>query len=347
MKHRLYSKMWFRVSLTIFLIMLITLSIMATGLMLVMHMDPGQPVKKIPLVSAVILLLISMIFGSATSLVCAKSFLEPIIRFSDAAREVAKGNFAVRLGENEAVDEIREFAHNFNTMLRALSNTEILRNDFIVNVSHEFKTPIAAIEGYATLLTDGSLSESERAEYAQMILESAKQLSSMSGNILTLSKLENQEALLERKPFRLDEQLRQAVLMLESEWSAKRLDMQIELEKVTYNGSESLLMQVWMNMIGNAIKFTPDSGRVEIRLNRTESGALVEISDTGCGMDETVRRHIWGKFYQGDTSHKSEGNGLGLALVKRILELFGGGVTVKSTVGAGSTFAVTLPKGDL
>lgn len=201
---------------------------------------------------------------------------------------------------------------------------ETLRNDFIVNVSHEFKTPIAAIEGYATLMQDQELSPEERADYSRLIIESTRQLSSLSSNILKLSKLENQEIVGGKKEFALDEQLRQALLLLEAQWNDKGINLELTLEPVVYYGNEELLMQVWLNLLSNAIKFTDNGGEVAVSLLSAEDAVTVRIADSGTGMTEEVMKRIFEKFYQGDKSRSAEGNGLGLPLVRRIVELSGG-----------------------
>lgn len=285
---------------------------------------------------------VSLVISTGLSLFVAKVILTPITEFSKASNEVAKGNFNIRLEEKSRIREISDLTKNFNTMIQELSSIETLRTDFVVNVSHEFKTPIAAIEGYAMLLRDKHLSESERDEYTKMIIESSRQLSALSGNILALSKLENQEAVPDEKAYRLDEQIRQAILLLEPEWSSKNLDMQIDLNKTTFYGSEHLLMQVWMNLIGNAIKFTPENGTIEITLYSENENTIIRISDTGCGMTDQVINHIFDKFYQGDTARKADGNGLGLSLAKKILDLCKAKIEVKSTPTKGSIFTVIL-----
>jgi Signal transduction histidine kinase len=291
----------------------------------------------------VFLSLVSLVIGTTMSSFVAKKILKPITTVSKASSEIAKGNFEVRLPEGRKIKEIQELSRNFNIMAQELSSIETLRNDFVVNVSHEFKTPIAAIEGYATLLQDSSLSESERDDYVQMIIDSSRQLATLSGNILALSRLEAQEIMLERKVHRIDEQIRQAILLLESQWSAKRLDLHIDMPSTTYCGNERLLMQVWMNIINNAIKFTPEEGKIYIRLSSDEKAAIVSVSDSGCGIEEAKLKRIFDKFYQGDSARKSEGNGLGLTLSKRIAELCGGEIRVRSEVGKGSIFTVVLP----
>lgn len=298
---------------------------------------------KTHFVPILFMMLFSLVTGYIITMYVGKKILSPITDFSNAAKEIAKGNFNIDLNESHRVREISEVAHHFNIMVQELQSIETLRNDFVVNVSHEFKTPIAAIEGYATLLQDKTITKEEHDEYTGMIVNSARQLSTLSGNILKISKLENQEMITDKGEYRLDEQVRQALLLLESIWTPKQLTLNIELQKCMYHGNEELMMQVWLNLLGNAIKFTPEGGEISVSLTATEHCIAVIISDTGIGMTKSVRKHIFEKFYQGDHARNAEGNGLGLPLVYRIINLCGGTIEVKSELGVGSTFTVKLP----
>ncbi|AOZ94816.1 histidine kinase [Paenibacillus crassostreae] len=291
----------------------------------------------------VIIMLFSLVTGTIITMFVGKRILSPITGFSNAAKEIAKGNFDIYLPESHRVREINEVAHHFNIMVQELRSIETLRNDFVVNVSHEFKTPIAAIEGYATLLQEKNITEQEHNEYTKMIVDGARQLSTLSGNILKISKLENQEVITEKKEYRLDEQIRQSLLLLESLWSPKQLNLNIELDNVLYYGNEELMMQVWLNLLANAIKFTDEEGEISVSLRSDPNGIEAIISDNGIGMTKSVRKHIFEKFYQGDNARNSEGNGLGLPLVYRIINLCGGSIEVISELDQGSTFTVKLP----
>ena len=343
MKNRYNSTLWIYFAFIVFGIMLATAFIMTFLVYLLFQMGLLNQHNRNPLAPIVFLLFISVIIGTSISLFVAKKILKPITNFSNATDEVAKGNFDIEINESSPIKEIRDLSKNFNIMVHELSSIETLRNDFIVNVSHEFKTPIATIEGYATLLQGNSLSDDEYKEYTQMIIHSARQLNTLSGNILSLSKLENQELIMEKDLYRLDEQIRHAVLMLESEWSLKDIDFQIDLVKTEFCGNEGLLLQVWLNLIGNAIKFTANGGTIYISLSKENSSIVFTIADTGIGIDNEIINHIFDKFYQGDTTRKTEGNGLGLALVKRIIDLSKGSITVNSCLDKGTTFCVNLP----
>lgn len=285
----------------------------------------------------------SLLIGTMLALFVGKLIIKPIQNMSNAFGELSKGNFDVRVPDNEKLAEINEMAKGFNSMAYDLSHIETLRNDFVVNVSHEFKTPIASIEGYATLLQDSCLSDEKKDRYIEKIIDNSQRLSNLLTNVLALSKLENQETVFNKNEYRLDEQLRRAVLLLENKWSEKNIEFDIDLPKCMYYGNEPLLEQVWYNLIDNAIKYSENNGKIAISLAYDNSQVSVSISDNGCGMSDEIQKHIFEKFYQGDSSRKSEGNGLGLALVKRIINLCGGEISVQSQTDLGAEFKVTLP----
>jgi len=228
--------------------------------------------------------------------------------------------------------------------VRELDGIELFRNDFINNFSHEFKTPIISIRGFAKELQYGDPDPAQRQEYAKIIAEEADRLAKLSTNVLELSKLENQQIITNRTKFYLDEQLRQCILLHESEWSRKNIEIIPELAEVRIESNEEILSHVWMNLIHNAIKFTSENGTVTVTLTAGETHATVRISDTGIGMSEEVRAHVFEKFYQGDASHHRSGYGIGLTMAHRAATLCGGTITVESTPGVGSTFTVVLPR---
>lgn len=281
--------------------------------------------------------------GALISLFVGKMLLTPITHLVNATKEVARGDFSIRLSQRTPIAEVSEMYGNFNRMVQELGGIETLRNDFVVNVSHEFKTPLTSIEGYATLLQNDSLSDEDRREYSRLIIESTKKLSNLTSNILQLSKLETQEIAPKRHSFLLDEQIRQALLLLEPQWSKKQLELDIEMPTVRFFGSEELLFQVWLNILSNAVKFTPNGGKITVGMELSANSVSVKISDTGCGISEDIQKHIFEKFYQGDSARAVEGNGLGLALVYKIVSLCAGDVRVESEPGNGATFTVSLP----
>lgn len=285
----------------------------------------------------------SVFVGTLLSKFAGRQPLSAITAMSEAAKEVAKGNFNISLSEDCPVEELQDMAHNFNLMAKELAGTELLRTDFVENVSHEFKTPLSAIEGYATLLQRRDLSVEKRREYTGKILYNTRRLSALSSNILLLSRLENQEIGIQKELFCLDEQLREVVLAQEAGWTAKELELEIDLEAVDYRGSKDLLVHVWQNILSNAVKFAPQGGIIRLLLRREGGQILVCIADNGPGMSEEVRQRVFEKFYQGDASRSSQGNGLGLALSKRIIDLHDGEISVSTKEGKGTTFTVSLP----
>lgn len=289
------------------------------------------------------LIIFCVIMGSVVTLIMGKIFFSPITRLGRAMQKVAAGDFHIRLEAKHSTHEVKDIYKNFNLMVEELGTTETLQTDFVSNVSHEFKTPINAIEGYAMLLQGCSHESEEQQEYIEKILHNTKRLSELVGNILLLSKVDNYAIETKKEMFRVDEQIRQALLLLEQKWVEKEIEFDIELDNVTWLGNESLLLHVWSNLMDNAIKFSERSGLIRMRLAQQEKEVVFVIEDCGPGIAETEKRHIFNKFYQGDSSHKQEGNGLGLALVKQILENCGGSIEADSTYKSGSRFVVKLP----
>jgi signal transduction histidine kinase len=309
---------------------------------ILIRLYPNNTIFKI-VGSRVWFTLLSLIMiGALLIALFVKRVVDPILKLNWATQEVAKGNFDLQL-DYQSDDEVGQLTENFNKMTRELKSIEYLRKDFVTNVSHEFKTPIASIQGFAKLLQKGNLSAEEKQEYTGIIVEETTRLSNLSSNILKMSKLENQEIVEKKNEFSLDEQIRKSILLLEHEWSKKNIELDIELDKVDYLGDEELLEQVWLNILGNAIKFSPANSQIAIRLGQTPSAIQVKITDYGPGMNEETRSRIFEKFYQGDKNHSYEGSGLGLSLVKRILDLYGGKIHVESILHEGSTFTVELP----
>lgn len=289
------------------------------------------------------LFLAGIVLGFLLTFILGHWIFLPITRLSNAMRLVAGGNFQIRLKEQHQFREIEDIYANFNRMTGELAATEILQTDFVSSVSHEFKTPINAIEGYATLLQGYSEELPEDVvPYVDKILFNTGRLSKLVGNILLLSKVENQAIGRQVTTFRLDEQIRQAILQLEPEWEGKDIWLDVEMETLSYTGSEGLLYHVWTNLIGNAIKFSPQGGRVRLLLYQQDEEILFQVEDQGPGIPEKDKAHIFDKFYQGDSSHKQEGNGVGLALVKRILSTEGGWIMVENLPEGGCRFTAAL-----
>lgn len=289
-----------------------------------------------------LVLVFCLIIGAIVTIFFSKWFFDPIKKLRSAMGKVADGDFSVRLQTKSSSKEIQEVYSGFNLMAHELTSTEILQSDFVSNVSHEFKTPINAIEGYTTLLQGCDNLDEEHQQYVEKILFNTKRLSRLVGNILLLSKIENQEIQTHQITFRLDEQIRQSVVALESTWTAKDLELDVDLEDITYTGNESLMHHVWDNLIGNAIKFNPQCGLLKISLKKDESYIIFTVTDSGPGLSEESMKHLFDKFYQADTTRREEGNGLGLALVKRILTIVGGDISAENLAEYGCTFTVKL-----
>ena len=295
---------------------------------------------NIPLV--VELLFVCGLVGIFVTNQLSKFFFDPIKKLRKAMDEVAQGDFSVRLEGSSRSKEIMDIYAGFNLMAHELCATEILQTDFLSNVSHEFKTPINAIEGYSTLLQDSDNLNDDQRQYIEKILFNSQRLSSLVGSILLLSKLENQQIQTNQTNYRLDEQIRQSVVALQPSWESKEIDLDVELDRVDYLGCEPMMRHVWDNLISNAIKFSPYGGVVKIRLFNHGQSLDFFVEDQGEGVAEEAKKHIFDKFYQGDSSHKHEGNGLGLALVKRILTIEKGQVAVENLPHRGCRFTVTL-----
>ncbi|MCR3757519.1 HAMP domain-containing histidine kinase [Clostridium felsineum] len=342
LKHKHSYKLWFYFAFIIFTTMFLSFLGVVFIIYALNTFGHTTLFNSNPLYPLFTLLLISMLISTIVLLFVGRKILTPIIKLSTALNEVSKGNFNVRIPNNHFIKEITLMTNNFNLMVQELSSIETLRNDFIANVSHEFKTPLSSIEGYAALLQDKSLSEIEHDEYTKMIIESTRQLSTLSSNILKISKLENQEIIIKKTTYRLDEQIRHALLFFENKWNEKNINLDIELNSIIFYGNEDLLMQIWINIISNAIKFTPQNGTICITLNQLSDWVEIKISDTGIGMSIDTQKHIFDKFYQNDKDRSVQGNGLGLTLVKKILELCNGQISVESEPGKGTTFIIKL-----
>ena len=271
-------------------------------------------------------------------------FLKPIENLSESMKKVSGGDFSIRLNENSKIKEIGELNRSFNAMTDELGQTEVLQSDFVSNVSHEIKTPLNAIEGYATLLQDPDCTEEEKRRYTEKILFNTRRLSELVGNVLIISKLESGAVDINESTFRLDEQIRESLMLLEAKWVEKDIEFDVELDEIIFTGDKNLLLHVWNNLIGNAVKFSPREGLVTLRLDDLPDRVIFSISDCGPGIGETAKKHIFDKFYQEDNSHKQEGNGLGLSLVKRIIDMSNGKIEVENLPESGCKFTVTLKK---
>lgn len=302
-------------------------------------------IEVVPMLLPLIMLCACIIIGSILSAMLSGVLLRPLNDLKEGLLKVSKGDFSVRL-EQSGNSELSHIQENFNIMVKELGSTELFRNDFINDFSHEFKTPMVSVYGFAKQLKKGGLTKEQEQEYIDIIINESQRLINMSSNILMLSKLENQEIITDKKEFSLDEELRRCVLQLQDQWGEKNQEVIPDLCEITYYGNSEMLKQVWLNVIGNAIKYTPEGGTIEVKLDinpKNEQEVRVRITDNGIGMDKVTTERIFEKFYQGDSSHATGGNGLGLAMVKRIVELCGGRIRVKSEPDKGTQFTVYLP----
>lgn len=290
---------------------------------------------------------ISLIVGTGLAILAGRIPLRPINYLIAQMNRLAAGDFQARVHFSRRIDLVPAFLQveeSFNKMAEELGDTEMLRQDFINNFSHEFKTPIVSIAGFAKLLQRADLDDDQRREYIDAIVEESRRLSDMATNVLKLTKVENQAILTGVSRYNLSEQLRSAVLLLEDQWTAKHLELDMEFPEVSITANEDMLREVWINLVQNAVKYSPDYGPLQVRVEDGESAVRVRVANSGEIAPEHLGR-IFQKFYQADRSHFSAGNGVGLAIVKRIVELHGGTVSAESTGGA-VIFTVELPKGE-
>ncbi len=286
----------------------------------------------------------AVIISTLFSIPATRYFVIPIKNLAKATEKVKNGDFSVRVEERDTSNELQSLVSGFNGMVEELGNIQLLRKDFISNFSHEFKTPINSIKGFANeLLVDENLNETQRREYLQIIADESARLADMAANVLLLTDLEHTSAPVKSERFLLDEQLRRCMVLLEKQWSEKNIELDVELDEVYYVSDEDMLSHLWINLFSNAIKFSPRGGKVSLRCQQHSDCITVSISDEGQGIPAEKISKIFERFYQADVSHKSEGYGLGLSLCKRITELCGGSIDVKSELGKGSVFTVTLP----
>ena len=344
---KLIERIIFRISF--FMIFALTVSnVLAGGIMMILYLTPLKDSLGItPLTLTIIVLVFSYLSSATLSIVINRNVFTPLRKLTRLTEQVAKGNYDVSVDGITNIftekSDLGNLVNAFEDMTHELSSTEIFRNDFIHNFSHEFKTPIISIRGFARQLYKGNLTPEQQNEFAKIIMDESEHLANMSSNVLLLSKLESQEIVSDKEVFSLDEQLRTCMLMMEEQWSEKNLTIDMDLDEIEYYQNKDLLYHVWMNLFSNAVKFTKENGTINVQCHTASDAVFVVVSDNGIGMNEETKKHIFDKFYQGDTSHATAGNGLGLSLVKRIIEMMGGRISVESNLGKGSTFIVSLP----
>jgi signal transduction histidine kinase len=292
-------------------------------------------------------LLLTLLFGTIDHIRRKLMVDRPVKIITEATEQIMQGDFSVRVRpmNGAGMEGFNQIGMAINAMAAELAGTETLRTDFIANVSHELKTPLAVMGNYATMLQRPGITEEEKNDYAKAISEAARKLAQLITNILKLNKLENQQIFPQPKEFDLGEQLCECLLVFEDAWEAKNLEIEMDIEEdVRIKSDPELLSLVWNNLISNAVKFTPDGGTIGLSLKTEDGSVVVQVRDTGCGMKPEVGQHIFEKFYQGDTSHATQGNGLGLALVKRVVDILSGEIGVQSVYGQGSTFTVKFKR---
>ena len=289
--------------------------------------------------------LITFLFASIDAMRRKITVDRPVKKITDAVEKIMQGDFSVRVEPMRgiAMESFNQIGVAINKMAEELSGTETLRTDFIANVSHELKTPLAVMGNYATMLQRPGITEEERVEYAKSISEAARRLAQLITNILKLNKLENQKIFPKTEEYDLGEQLCECLLTFEDAWERKELNIETDIaDDVRIRSDAELLSLVWNNLISNAVKFTPEGGTIGVSMKAENGYVIISVSDTGCGIKPEVGQHIFEKFYQGDTSHATQGNGLGLALVKRVVDILNGEISVQSVYGQGTTFTVKI-----
>jgi signal transduction histidine kinase len=281
--------------------------------------------------------------GIIISTILSRRSVKPIRDMMKATDKVSKEDFSIKVN-GSFVMELDSLAVSFNKMVQELKSIETLRNDFVGNFSHEFKTPISSISGFAKLLKEKDISENEKHDYLNSIIQESERLVELSTNVLNLSKIENTEIMSDVTTYILDEQIRLVILMLESKWKAKDIYIDIMMEEnIEIVGNKNLIHQIWVNLLDNAIKFSSDGGTLKIGLWKVGQSAIFRIEDNGCGIQQETIDRIFEKFFQEDTSHATTGNGLGLTLTKKIVELSKGNIEVSSKIGVGTIFTIKLP----
>ena len=341
------------ISLFVFAALFIAMVIVGAAVLLLLHfglLRIGSSGTESLAAFVILLMTGSLIIGSIVSWLVIRMPLGPVNKLITGLDRLASGKFDTRIYPESRIEKklyevhvMRALTDSFNTLASELENTEMLRSDFINNFSHEFKTPIVSIAGFAKLLKRGNLTEEQKAEYLDIIEEESLRLSAMATNVLNLTKVENQAILTDKSEYNLSEQLRTCVLLLEAKWERKRLEPELDFDEIRIEGSEELLKEVWINLLDNAVKFAPEGSSILLKAEGTPEAVTVTVKNEGPDIPPEAMNKIFNKFYQADESHAAEGNGVGLAIVKRVAELHGGTVAVASSGGI-TSFSVTLPK---
>lgn len=327
----------------VFVIMLLAAVLAGVTLAILVGFDLLPEVPYPVIVWSVAALVVCIALGTALSALMSRWFLKPVNQLIRATRAVARGDFSVRVEALGPKSELVELIKSFNIMAEELGGLELFRRDFINTFSHEFKTPIVSIRGFARQLKNPALTEELRREYIDIIVSESDRLTNMSANILMLTRFENQQIITEREEICIDEQLRFCILLLEKEWQKKGVSFDLALDELTFYGNQEMLSQLFLNILNNAVKFSDDGGEIRVACYGERKHLVVSIEDHGIGMDEATQKRIFEQFYQGQGARAGEGNGLGLTIAARIIELMRGEIAVESTLGCGSLFTVRLP----
>lgn len=338
-KHnKIFSRIMLIVTIGLFVLLLVS-GLVATGAMSLIALYWNVE-EDSAIVFGVVALAISIVVGVALSF----GYFAVIVRvtrpYLDALQKISELDFSVRIEDSPFFAGFG-LADGFNEMAKQLESVETLREDFVSNFSHEFKTPIVSISGFASLLKNPDLSEEDREDYINVIIDESARLTRLSESVLTLTRLDSQTV--ENERFLLDEQLRQCMLLFDRACTEKHIGLTADLQEISVVNEKKLLSQVWVNLLSNAVKFTPDGGKIEVGAQKCNGVVTVSVRDTGCGMSDEIKKNMFNKFYQGDPSRATEGNGLGLCVVKKICDLLQISIEVESVSGVGSLFTLTFP----
>lgn len=356
-KHNQKEKRRYRMSLRLYysLVSITTLCsacvfsfiLVLLGMKLFYH---GAFTPQVAIIICLLVCTLTMLFGGIMLWFGAVHLTKPIGEVTGAVKRVASGDFTVHIdrktqssGEYEFTNEIDELARNFNTMTAELNGMDYMRKDFISNVSHEVKTPVAAITGFTEILMEGGLSSKEQQEYLTLVNKESLRLSRLCENMLRMSRLDYQQIVVKKDKIRVDEQIRKCIIMLSEKWPDKSRDYEVDCGNLLITSDADLLMQIWVNLLDNAIKYSPEDSTIFINGRIEGNGLIVTIKDEGEGISPEKQSKIFDKFYQCEESHKKQGNGLGLSIVKRIMELLGGSITCISEEGKGTIMEVKVP----
>ena len=335
-------KLIFSFSFASFVIATISMSAISTFFRFVEWVDFLDFEKLPPHIGQAVLAAISFVIGIILTVLFRKFIISPLYSAYAALDRIAQGDYDVEI-KPRGIKSVSRVAKHINTTAKELRSVEIMRNDFINNFSHEFKTPIISIEGFAKMLRDEVLSDEEREEYLNIIINESHRLAELSTNILTLNKLENQTLLSGQTTFNVTEQIRLCVVLLESKWSEKNINLDFEGNDYEIYANEALLQQLWINILDNSVKYSEIGGDIKISVKKSGKQLRFTFADTGKGMTEDESRHAFERFYQADLDHKTSGNGIGLAVAKKICELHEGDIKLESTLGEGTAVTVSLP----